>query len=224
MTQYLSGAQRHQQEIDELAAAEAAMNPQHVDTQQQQQQQQPDPVNWEQRYKDLQSHSSKQVAELKSKIPAQDFETENEKLQRQVAELHDDLAARNVADNVRDAQAAVGMAHPDFEAVIGSAEFAQWIKLQPEVFANAIYDDVPNAQLAIRALSLFKMEHQQAPQQREQRPDPASMNMRQGMRDVPQEIAGPKIWSMREIQLMNPAQYAQHEAEIDLAFEQGRIR
>lgn len=222
MTQYLSGEQRQALEAQELAAAEAALNPQ-ADTQQQQQQQ-PDTVNWEQRYRDLQSHSSKQVAELKSKLPAQDFETENEKLQRQVAELHLDLAARNVADDVRDAQAAVGQAHPDFVAVVGSVAFAEWIKVQPEVFYKAIYDDVPNAELAIRALSLFKLETQQHQPRQQQQPDPASMQQRQGMRDAPQELNGPKVWTMSEIKSLNPTQYAQHEAEIDKAFAEGRIR
>jgi len=232
MPQYLTGEQRRQQLQAELDALDAAQDPSQDTQQEQQQQQQPEQVNWEKRYKDAQSHFSKQVNELKSKIPKQDFETENEKLQRQVAELHDDLAARNVADSVRDAQAAVGQVHPDFNEVIASEEFTQWIKLQPEVFYKSIYDDVPNAQMAIRALSLFKMEHkpqqiQEDPrrqqQQRQQQPDPASMNMRQGMREVPQQD-GPKIWTMKEIQSLTPAQYEQHEAAIDAAFAAGNIR
>lgn len=232
---YMTGEQRREQLQQELDALDNAQDQQVADTrlQQESQQQQPDTVNWEKRYKDAQSHFSKQVTELKSKIPAQDFETENEKLQRQVAELHGDLNARNVADKVREAQAAVGQVHPDFNEVIASEAFATWIKVQPEVFYKSIYDDVPNASLAIKALTLFKIENQpQQPEQRQpqqqqqqqrQQPDPASMQMRHGMREVPNEN-GPKVWTMKEIQSLTPAQYEQHEAAIDAAFVAGRIR
>lgn len=224
MTQkYMTGEQRRAQlqaELDQLEGK--TMDPQDpVDTQIQDPA--PAPVDWEKRYKDLQSHSTKQIQELRAQIPAQDFETENEALQRKVAELHADLEARKTSEAVRDAQAAVGAAHPDFVSVISSEAFATWIKAQPEVFQKAIYDDIPNAQIAIKAISLFKLETTPA-QPAAQRPDPASMNMRNSRRGMPEGVKGPKIWSMAEIQRMTPQQYAQHEAEIDKAFAEGRIR
>lgn len=220
-TQYMTGEQRAAAEAAELAQAEGqdqrTADTQMPDASQSQQ------VDWEKRYRDLQSYSAKQINELKSKIPAQDFETENEKLQRQVAELHQDLNARNVADKVREAQMKVAAAHPDYDRVIPSQEFATWIEMQPEVFKNAIYDEVPNAELAIRALSLFKMETQQ-PQQRQAQPHPASMAVRERHQEVPQELQGKKVWTYAEIQRMNPNEFAKHEAEIDKAIAEGRIK
>jgi len=223
MPQYETGEQRAAREEAELAQLEGGQDQQVADTPQDPEQQ-PAQVDWEKRYKDLQSHSSKQITQLQSQVPDGEFETENEKLQRQVAELHNDLEARNVADGVRDAQQQVGTAHPDFEAIIGSEAFAQWIKVQPEVFYKSIYDDVPNAALAIKALSLFKLENQPQQQQETRQPDPASMQIRERHRETPQEINGPKIWTMQEIQRMTPAQYEKHEAELDVAFAEGRIR
>lgn len=229
MSQYETGAERAAREAAELVALEAqaggqqpAQDPSQGTPAPAGQQAAAQPIDWEKRYKDLQSHHDKTISELKSQLPAQDFETENEKLQRQVAELHQDLAQRNIADKVREAQQQVGAAHPDFVGIIQSEQFATWIESQPDIFKNSIYGEIPDATLAIKVLTLFKAEA--TPAQPQVEPDPAAMAVGRGQTGVPQEATGPKIWSMAEINRMNPSQYAQHADEIDKAFAEGRVR
>lgn len=229
MPQYETGAERAAREAAELAALEGQGQEQQQDPAQDTPAQTPaqspaQPIDWEKRYKDLQSHHDKTLTELRSQLPAQDFETENEKLQRQVAELHQDLAQRNTADKVREAQQQVGAAHPDFVGIIQSEQFATWIESQPDIFKDSIYSEVPDANIAVKVLTLFKAEHQ-APQQPQQpAPQDASMAIGRGQQGTPSEVNGPKIWSMSEIQRMNPTEYAANAQEIDLAFAEGRVR
>ncbi len=224
--QYETGAQRLAREQAELAALTGEGQTQDPATDTQQGQAEAPLVDWEKRYKDLQSHSAKQITDLQSQVPAGNFETENEALHRKVAELHGDLEARNVADKVTSARQAVASVHPDFEQIIPTQEFTTWIESQPAVFKESIYADVPDAALANQVLTLYKaVSAKPAPQaQAQQQPDPASMAQGRGQRGTPQAANGPKVWSMAEISKMNPNEYAANAQAIDTAMAEGRIR
>lgn len=235
--QFMSGEERAAQEERELAAAEAAFNgepqePEQVTPEVPQEPAEPQEpaVDWEKRYKDLQSHHDKTTNELRAKLKEHGVEPEETdqvaELQKQLAELQAKEEARETDDYVAQAQEAVGAVHPDFVNVINSPEFAQWIQTQPQVYQDAIYADRPDAPLAIDALTLFKVQSGEPQRQAEaaQRAqlEQAAMDVRGGHREAPQASAE-KQWTWAEIQSLSPHEYDKLETEIDKAIRDGRV-
>lgn len=248
-TEYMTGATRLQQEDAELAAAEKAYAEAHgldlpqEDTQAPQAEapaqapaQEPaeapqeHEVDWQKRYKDAQSHFTKQTNELKEKLKAAGVEPEETdkvaELEQQLAILQAKDADRETIDLVAQAQAAVSAVHPDFVQVIDSPDFAAWIKEQPEVYQKAIYDDRPDAAMASNALTLFKVQsgfnERQAQMNQQQLQDQAAMSVSGGHREAPQSQQE-KVWTWNEIQSLSPYEYDKLESTIDKAIQEGRV-
>lgn len=245
-TELLNKEQREAKEDAELAAAEAAFEAEHgtatpnttdevVDDgtrgtpSEAPEQSKAEEVDWEKRYKDLQSYHDKEKAELLGKLKEAGVEPDETdrvaELEAQLAELQAKENVRETESAVADAQKAVSSAHPDFVAVISSPDFAEWIKGQPDVYQHAIYDDRPNASLAIDALTLFKVQtgNAQASQRAKQMQDQAALSVSGGHREIPQ-TKQEKVWTWAEINHMSPSEYSAHEKEIDAAFSKGLIR
>lgn len=236
-THYMTGETRAAQEEAELAAAEAEFNGEQVDPQPAdtpaevpaEEPQEPE-VDWQKRYKDLQSHSAKEKNELQAQLKAAGVEPEETdkvaEMEQRLAELQAKEDAREIESHTAQAQAAVGAAHNDFVQVINSSEFAEWIQGQPQVYHDAIYADRPDAQMAIDALTLFKVqsgftERKAQAAQREQL-DQAAMSVSGGHREAPASRQE-KTWTWNEIQSLTPQQYDKLEAEIDKAIMEGRV-
>lgn len=242
--QYMSGEERAAQEDAELQAAEKAYNdefgaPDAVEEQTQatsdeaQQASQEAAVDWEKRYKDLQSHHDKTTNELNQRLKElgagaePTTEDEVKQLREQLEALQGKEQARELEAAVAQAQAAVGQAHPDFVNVINSQEFAEWIKAQPQVYQDAIYAERPDASLAIDALTLFKVQsgsmQRSAAQEQQQQMEQAAMAVNGGHREAPQ-ASNEKVWTWAEIQSLSAHDYDKLEAEIDKAIRDGRVR
>jgi hypothetical protein len=240
--QYMSGEERSAQEDAELQAAEKAFNDEFgaPDAQAQatsdepvEEQSQEPAVDWEKRYKDLQSHHDKTTNELKQRLAElgegaePTTEDEVKKLREQLEALQGKESARELEAAVAQAQAAVGQAHPDFVSVINSPEFAEWVKGQPQVYQDAIYADRPDASLAIDAITLFKVQggsmQRQAAQEQQKQMEQAAMTVNGGHREAPQ-ASTEKTWTWAEIQSLSAHDYDKLEAEIDKAIRDGRVR
>ncbi|WMX18602.1 hypothetical protein [Aeromonas phage 1233] len=218
------------------AQAPATQAPQQTPTQTQEADQS---VNWEKRYKDLQSHADKQKAEAEKQLKALQAQMEARgiqpeagdemsQLRDQIKQLEDFKHSTEVSSAVRKAQEAVAQVHPDFEEVITDPIFEQWIAEQPKVFKDAIYDEVPDAALATKALTLFKAEtglvgESVAKSTLRKEQELAAQGIKAGGREAPQTTQE-KVWTFAEIQRMKPHEYAAHAAEIDKAYAEGRIR
>lgn len=203
------------------------------------QQQEEKAVDWEKRYKDLQSHADKQRAEAEKQLKALQSQMESAGIQMEapdeMAQLRDQIKqleefkhSAEVQSAVRKAQEAVAAVHPDFEEIITDKIFEEWIETQPEVFKKAIYDEVPDATLATKALTLFKAEtglvgESVAKSTLRQEQELAAQGVKVGGREAPQPHQE-KVWTYAEIQRMTPHEYAAHAAEIDKAYAEGRIR
>lgn len=239
-TQYVTGNDRAAQEAQELAAAEAEFNGTTVDPEAQAQDTQPEvsqdtpqasDVDWEKRYKDLQSHHDRTTQELKGQLKELGGEPDEAdrvaELERQLADLAADKEARETDDIVAQAQATVGSVHPDFVSVINTKEFSEWIQGQPKVYQDAIYADRPDAQLSVDALTLFKVQSgyldAQTQAARQAQTEQAAMNINGGHREAPASQTE-KTWSWAEIQALSPYEYDKLEAEIDAAIQSGRVR
>lgn len=249
-TQYMTKEGREAKEEAELAAAEASHEAQ-FGTQEvptatpstndgvtddgtrapQETPEQAPEVDWEKRYHDLQSFSDKRTNELREQLKAAGVaEEEPDKvaeLEAQLAELQAKEATRETDSIVAQAQNAVGAVHPDYVDVINSPEFSEWIKSQPDVYQHAIYDDRPDAQMSINALTLFKVQSgamtRNSQQRTKEMQDQAAMSVSGGHREAP-DVQAKKIWTWAEVQKMNPAEYARNEKAIDEAIMENRIR
>lgn len=196
-------------------------------------------VDWEKRYKDLQSHADKQRAEAEKQLKALQSQMESAGIQMeapdemaqlrdQIKQLEDFKHTAEVQAAVRKAQEAVAQAHPDFEEIITDPLFEEWIATQPEVFKDSIYNEIPDAALATKALTLFKAEtglvgESVAKSNLRKEQELAAQGVKAGGREAPQSKQE-KVWTYEEIQRMKPHEYAAHAAEIDKAYAEGRIR
>ena len=243
MPDLLNKEQRHAQEDAELQQAEAAFAAQgeHQEATRTPEQTksapagttETQPVDWEKRYKDLQSHSDKERARLAKQLEGAGLTPEGvdeaEELRKTIAELQEFQKATQVRESVQKAQQAVAQAHPDFEEVITDALFEEWIKQQPEVFQHSIYDEVPDAVMASKVLTLFKSEtglmgSSMAPADTHRQEQAEAAQAVGGTHREAPVTQDKKIWSMKEIQSMSASQYDKFEKEIDLAYAEGRIR
>lgn len=162
-------------------------------------------IDWEKRYKDLQSHHDK----TKGVDP-----TEFERVQSELASLQS-------GNRINEQRGLLGQAHPDFEGVLQSEQFGSWIEGQPTAFQEAIYDaEKLDGTMASKAIDLFKMEFsQQAPDTTAE----AAMAVSGGHRETP-EVTTKKQWTYAEIDVMTPDEYKANRDEIRQAISEGRIQ
>ena len=148
--------------------------------------------------------------------------------QQQVQGLQEKLSAieeREARISRREAETALHDKHPDFEDIRGDKKFHEWAGNQPEAIQDWIYNNPNNVGLAIKAIDLYKMEtgisktkKSKSPQSRQNAADFVSTKTT----NVNTNEA--KIWTQREIAAMSVQQFDKHEAEIDQAIVEGRVR
>lgn len=163
------------------------------------------PIDWEKRYKDLQSFHDKTKG-----VDPTAFES-----------VQSELASLKAGNYINEQRGLLSQAHPDFEGVIQSEQFGTWIEGQPTAFQESIYDaEKLDGQMASKAIDLFKMEFsQQAPDTSAE----AAMAVSGGHRETP-EVSNKKQWTYAEIDLMTADEYAAHRDEIRTAISEGRIQ
>ena len=123
----------------------------------------------------------------------------------------------------REAEADLIANHPDFEDIRGSESFHEWAGVQPEQIQEWIYNNPDNAQLASKAIALYKIENgiqTQTKSQPRQRGSAADMV---STKTKTIDTKEPKIWTEREIAMMSLDQFDKYEEEIQQAISEGRV-
>jgi hypothetical protein len=125
----------------------------------------------------------------------------------------------------QDAEKRLMERHPDFEDIKNSDDFHGWAKEQPSAIQDWIYNNADDADLASRALDLFKRDigMDVAPKKsnsKQSRKSAADMVSTKTTSVEPQQA---KIWTEKEIASMSMDEFDRHEAEISEAMQQGRI-
>lgn len=123
----------------------------------------------------------------------------------------------------REAEADLLANHPDFEDIRGSESFHEWAGVQPEQIQEWIYNNPDNAQLASKAIALYKIENgiqTQTKSQPRQRGSAADMV---STKTKTIDTKEPKIWTEREIAMMSLDQFDKYEEEIQQAISEGRV-
>ena len=125
----------------------------------------------------------------------------------------------------KDAETRLMEKHPDFEDIRNSDDFHTWAKEQPESIQKWIYSNTQDADLASRALDLFKKDLGIEPVKTKS----SSKKTRQSAADMVStkttsvEPKQQKVWSEREIAAMSMAEFDKYEEDISNAMQEGRI-
>ena len=154
------------------------------------------------------------VAHMQSESKAKVLEERLSKLQQREQQLIRKDAEKRLYDR-----------HPDFEDIRNSEDFHTWAKEQPDSIQKWIYSNAEDADLASRALDLFKKDLGIEPVKTKS----SSKKTRQSAADMVStkttsvEPKQQKVWSEREIAAMSMAEFDKYEEDISNAMQEGRI-
>ena len=123
----------------------------------------------------------------------------------------------------REAEADLLANHPDFEDIRGSESFHEWAGVQPEQIQEWIYNNPDNAQLASKAIALYKIENGIQTQTKSQPRQQGSAADMVSTKTKTIDTKEPKIWTEREIAMMSLDQFDKYEEEIQQAISEGRV-
>ena len=155
------------------------------------------------------------VAHMQSETKAKVLEERLSKLQERETRLVRESAEQRLQEK-----------HPDFEDIKNSDDFHGWAKEQPTSIQDWIYNNADDADLASRALDLFKKDIGIEPtviKSSSKKPTKQSAADMVSTKTQSIEPNQQKIWSLREIDAMSVQQFDKFEKEISDAMQEGRI-
>jgi len=154
------------------------------------------------------------VAHMQSETKAKVLEERLSKLQEREEQL------------IRqDAEKRLNERHPDFEDIRNSDDFHTWAKEQPDSIQKWIYSNADDADLASRALDLFKKDFGIEPEKTKSSSKPTKKSAADmvSTKTTTVEPKQEKVWSEREIAALSMAEFDRYEQEISDAMQEGRI-
>jgi hypothetical protein len=154
------------------------------------------------------------VSHLQAEEKSKDLKEKLEKLQERERELVRKDAEKRLMDK-----------HPDFEDIRNSDDFHGWAKEQPQSIQDWIYKNADDADLASRALDLFKRDigMDSEPKKSDSKKSKKSAADMVSTKTTAVEPKQEKVWTETEIAAMSMDEFDRHEAEISEAMMQGRI-
>ena len=154
------------------------------------------------------------VAHLQSESKAKVLEERLSKLQEREQQLIRQDAEKRLVER-----------HPDFEDIRNSDDFHAWAKEQPKSIQDWIYSNADDADLASRALDLFKKDFGIEPQKTKSSSKPTRKSAADmvSTKTTTVEPKQEKVWSEREIAALSMAEFDKYEQEISDAMQEGRI-
>jgi len=155
------------------------------------------------------------VAHLQSESKAKVLEERLSQLQEREQHLMQQDALKRLAEN-----------HPDFEDIKNSDTFQDWTQEQPESIQQWILGNTDDADLASRALDLFKKDFGIAASNKKQsnsKPTKQSAADMVSTKTTSVDASQERIWSEKEIAAMSIQEYDKHESAISEAWQEGRI-
>ena len=118
--------------------------------------------------------------------------------------------------------------HPDYQDIRSKDEFHEWATKQDPVIQDWLYENKANAQLAGRAIDLYKMDKglgkYSNKQEKDIKKEAAKVVSKTRKAESTEGAIPKKVWSNAEISKMNVREYAKYEEEIDKAVREGRIQ
>ena len=118
--------------------------------------------------------------------------------------------------------------HPDFAEIRATDNFHEWAQKQDPTIQGWLYENADNADLAARAIDLYKMDagittkkEKSATKNVKKEAAKAVTSTKKGNQI---NVTEKKIWSVSEISKMKPHEFDKHEKEIMQARREGRIK
>ena len=127
----------------------------------------------------------------------------------------------------KDAEKRLRTNHPDFDELRNSETFHSWAKAQPESIQTWIYNNSGDADLASRALDLFKKDAgvDSSPKKKRSNSKPSRKSAADmvSTKTTTVEPRQDKIWTEREITAMPIDEFDKYEDDINRAVSEGRV-
>jgi hypothetical protein len=154
------------------------------------------------------------VAHMQSESKAKVLEERLSKLQERENNLVREAAEQRLMER-----------HPDFGDIRNSDDFHEWAKEQHSSIQSWVYDNTDDADLASRALDLFKKDLGIEPTKTKSSSKPTRKSAADmvSTKTTSVEPTQQKIWSEKEITAMSVAEFDKYESEISDAMQEGRI-
>ena len=154
------------------------------------------------------------VAHMQSESKAKVLEERLSKLQERENQLIRQDAEKRLMER-----------HPDFEDIRNSDDFHGWAKEQHSSIQSWIYENNDDADLASRALDLFKKDLGIVPTKTKSSSKPTRQSAADmvSTKTTSVQPTQQKVWSEKEIAVMSVAEFDKYEKEISDAMQEGRI-
>ena len=117
--------------------------------------------------------------------------------------------------------------HPDFQEIRATDDFHEWAQVQDPTIQGWLYDNTDNADLAARAIDLYKMDKGLSKKEKKTNSElkkEAAKSVTTTKKANHTDVIEKKIWSVSEIAKLKPQQFDKHEKEIMQARREGRIK
>jgi hypothetical protein len=145
---------------------------------------------------------------------------ETEDLKQEIKSLKE----LNQTVNKEKAEAKLARMHPDFEQIRESDEFHSWAESQPEAIKGWVYGNATNAELASRAIDLFKQDTGKSKSKPELSGDlVAASEMVKVKNSKEIGYGSKKIWTRSQIAAMSQSEFDKNEKTITEAMSEGRV-
>jgi len=154
------------------------------------------------------------VAHLQSDAKAKVLEERLSKLQEREIQISRQEAEKRLMDR-----------HPDFNDIRESDDFHNWANGQPESIKTWIYNNADDADLASRAIDLFKRDMGIALPKEDSKPSSRTKSAADmvSTKTTTVEPKQERVWSEKEIAAMSVQEFDKFEEEISNAMQDGRI-
>ena len=117
--------------------------------------------------------------------------------------------------------------HPDFQEIRATDDFHEWAQKQDPTIQGWLYENADNADLAARAIDLYKMDagitstKKSKPAEVKKEAAKAVTSTKKGNQI---NVTEKKIWSVEEISKLKPFEFDKYEKDIMEARREGRIK
>ena len=155
------------------------------------------------------------VSHLQASERSKDLEAKLEALQQRERELVRKDAEKRLMDR-----------HPDFEDIRNSDDFHNWAESQPQSIQDWVYKNADDADLASRAIDLFKRDigMDSKPKKSNSRKTKSSAADMVSTKTTSVEPKQEKVWTTKEISAMSMDEFDKYEEEISKAMFEGRVQ
>lgn len=146
------------------------------------------------------------------------------KLEETVSEYRTRIETEKSQSTLQSHFDTIRRSHPDMDEIVVSDDFNGWLERQSPIWQRIAQEG--SAEEVIDLLSSFKVAIGTSPQQPESKVEKARRVAEPSLPKArkPDPNAGKRIWTREEITRMPLAEFEKRQAEIDLAYLEGRVR